>query len=124
MTKFRELSGLAHDIEVNNLIEPVNVGLRNYTEFEMLKRNHRIYSFLAKGLSPVIRKDCISVAISATSTDNYPTESIQNTLQAIEEGAYWSSDGESDPSVPETLLYKLVSKLCVVTEIHVQPFQG
>lgn len=126
--KFPEISGTAHDFEVNNLMEPVNVGLRKSTEFELLKRNHRIYSFLSKGLSPVIRKDCILVAISASSTDNYPTESIQNTLEALDvfdNGAlYWSSGGESDPSVPETLLYKLVAKLCVITEIHVHPFQA
>lgn len=111
------------------MIEPLNFGTERQDLWGFLKRSHRIHSFLAQGLSPLIRNDCISVAISASSTDNYPTEWIQNTLEArdrFENGAssYWSSGGEIDPSVPETLLYKLLAKLCLVTEIHVQPFEG
>ncbi|KAF4371794.1 hypothetical protein F8388_023107 [Cannabis sativa] len=78
LKKFPEISGA---VELNNLIEPVDIGLRNGTEFELLKRNHKIFSFLAKALSPVITNDCLSTAISASSTDNYPTESIVHTLQ-------------------------------------------
>ncbi|CDP03074.1 unnamed protein product [Coffea canephora] len=37
--------------------------------------------------------------------------------------SYWSSKGEIDSAVPETLTYKLMAKLCVITEIHIQPFQ-
>ena len=117
------------------MIEPLkfSIGNSRTTEWRdswgFLRRIHRIYSFLAHGLSPFIRNDCISVAISASSTDYYPSERIQNTLEArdrFENGtsSYWSSRGESDPSVPETLLYKLSTRLCLVTEIHVQPFQG
>ncbi|KAF4400788.1 hypothetical protein G4B88_001343 [Cannabis sativa] len=92
LKKFPEISGA---VELNNLIEPVDIGLRNGTEFELLKRNHKIFSFLAKALSPVITNDCLSTAISASSTDNYPTESIVHTLQPGDRNqnvaSYWST---------------------------------
>ncbi|KAM7260974.1 hypothetical protein ACFE04_026449 [Oxalis oulophora] len=37
---------------------------------------------------------------------------------------YWSSPGQSDASVPETLTYQLVTPLCVVTEINIKPYKG
>nr|AFK42252.1 unknown [Lotus japonicus] len=121
---FPEISHVAHSIELGNMIEPVCNVLDNW---ECLKRNHKVYAFLASGLTPTW-KNCISEAISASSTDNYPEESIQNTLEPRDRTEnrllYWSSKGESDPSVPETLGYQLISKLCLVTEIHVQPFQA
>ncbi|XP_059451670.1 F-box protein At4g00755-like [Corylus avellana] len=125
---FPEISSATHIIEVKNMIEPVNLNIDDSTEWERLKRDHGVYAFLARGLTPSIRKDCISKPISASSTDNYPDESIQNTLEPRDRvghrAFYWSSKGEGDPSVPETLIYKLVAKLCVVTEIDVQPFQA
>ena len=125
---FPEISSAAHVIEANNKIEPVEVNSSSNIEWECLRRKHKIYSFLAQGLSPVIRTDCIGEAISASSTDNYPDERIHNTLEARDRvgnrPSYWSSKGEDDPSVPETLLYRLTAKLSVITEIHVQPFQG
>ncbi|KAL7214350.1 hypothetical protein ACSBR1_026710 [Camellia fascicularis] len=125
---FPEISSLAHVIEVENMIEPIEVKPDNSMEWECLKRDHRVYAFLARGLTSFVRKDCISEAIFASSTDNYPEESIQNTLEPgdrVEQRAsYWSSKGESDPTVPEILDYKLIAELCVITEIHVQPFQA
>ncbi|XP_060675899.1 F-box protein At4g00755 isoform X2 [Ziziphus jujuba] len=113
---------------INNKIEPLKVNVNSTVEWECLRKRHRVYSFLARGLSPVVRKDCISEAISASSTDNYPEESIQNTLEPRDRiqnrASYWSSKGERDPAVPEILLYKLIAKLSVITEIHVQPFQA
>ncbi|TKY45121.1 F-box protein [Spatholobus suberectus] len=124
---FPEISGVAHIIELDNIIEPISNTLGRYVNWECLKRNHKVYAFLASGLTPM-RKNCISKAISASSTDNYPEESILHTLEPGDRteyrASYWSSKGESDPSVPETLVYKLVSKMCHVTEIHVQPFQA
>lgn len=77
---------------------------------------------------PFIVRDCILEAISASSTDNYPEESIDNTLQPAEivEGraSYWSSKGHSNPEVPERLTYKLADNFCVITEINICPFQG
>ncbi|KAF5457784.1 hypothetical protein F2P56_021864 [Juglans regia] len=107
---------------------PTKLNGDNSSEWERLKRDHRVYAFLARGLSPSIRTDCLSEPISASSTDNYPDESIRNTLEPgdrVENRAsYWSSEGENDPNVPETLTYTLVANLCVVTEIRVQPFQA
>lgn len=109
------------------MIEPVSNVLGSCINWEPLKRNHKLYALLAFGLTP-IRNDCISKVIRASSTDNYPEESIQNTLEPndrTESGAsYWSSEGKNNPNAPETLMYQLCSKLCLVTEIHVQPFQG
>ncbi|TYJ07136.1 hypothetical protein E1A91_A12G283100v1 [Gossypium mustelinum] len=96
-------------------------------ELECLRKNHRIYTLLARAFNPFVRKDCISDAIIASSTDNYPEESINNTLEPFDRidtrASYWSSEGQNNPAVPETLLYKLMTKMCIVTEIHVQPFQ-
>ncbi|KAK4571710.1 hypothetical protein RGQ29_030219 [Quercus rubra] len=125
---YPEVSSVTHVIEVENLIEPVKVSAGGSPDWERLKRDNRVYAFFAQGLTPLIKKGCITEPISASSTDNYPDESIQNTLEPedrIESGAsYWSSKGETDPNVPEILTYKLVAQLCVVTEIQVQPFQA
>uniref|UniRef100_A0A7C8ZF47 F-box protein At4g00755-like n=2 Tax=Opuntia streptacantha TaxID=393608 RepID=A0A7C8ZF47_OPUST len=90
--------------------------------------DHKAYSFLACSLTSSVTEDCIEVAMSASSTDNYPEESIENTLEAsnrIEQRAsYWSSKGEMDPAVPESLVYKLSANLCVISGIHIQPFQA
>ncbi|KAK8714715.1 hypothetical protein V6N13_042064 [Hibiscus sabdariffa] len=125
---FPEISGVTHTIEANDLIYPVEFEERNHSSSECHKRNHRVYAFLSRALNLFIRKDCISEAIVASSTDNYPEESIHNTLEPLDRiehrASYWSSKGQSDPSIPETLLYKLMAKMCLVTEIHVQPFQA
>ncbi|OVA14163.1 hypothetical protein BVC80_1787g266 [Macleaya cordata] len=124
---FPEVSSATSAIEVNNMIEPIEAESTD-SVLENLKRNHRVYALLARGLTPNLRKDCILEAIGASSTDNYPEESIQHTLEPSdrvnERASYWSSEGESDPGVPETLTYKLASKLCFITEINIQPFQA
>ncbi|CAL5404963.1 unnamed protein product [Camellia sinensis] len=124
---FPEISSVARIIEVENMIEPVKVKPDNSMEWECLERDHRVYSFLARGLTTSLRKDCISEALGASSTDHYLEESIHNTLEPsdmVEDRAsYWSSVGESDPAVPEMLLYELISNLCIISEIHIQPFQ-
>ncbi|XP_042452053.1 F-box protein At4g00755-like isoform X2 [Zingiber officinale] len=62
------------------------------------------------------------------STDDEPFESIQNTLVANEIvgglPSYWSSGGQNDTAVPETLTYRLISDFCVVDEIKIQPFKA
>ncbi|XVF79979.1 hypothetical protein PTKIN_Ptkin15bG0033500 [Pterospermum kingtungense] len=103
-------------------------GSSNYMEWKALEREHRVYAFLAQHcLSFCVRK-CISEAIIASSTDHYPEESIVNTLEprdrVARRASYWSSKGESNPAVPEMLTYKLVSDLCVITEINIRPFQA
>ncbi|KAL3524238.1 hypothetical protein ACH5RR_017072 [Cinchona calisaya] len=125
---FPEMSTEACAIEIGNMIEPVEVRPDEFIEWACLKRDHKVYAFLAQGLTSFLRKDCISEALSASSTDNDPEESIQNTLQPGDRNgqraSYWSSGGARDPAVPETLTYKLMAKLCVITEIHIQPFQA
>ncbi|KAL5716717.1 hypothetical protein ACHQM5_009845 [Ranunculus cassubicifolius] len=91
------------------------------------EKDHRVYAILARGLSPVLRKDCILKAINASSTNHYPLESIHHTLEprdSVEHRpSYWSSAGTTDDEVPERLTYKLVSTLCSITEINIHPYQ-
>lgn len=124
-----EISDVVHSIEVDNMIEPVSDVVGKSMNWERLKRNHKVYAFLAFDLTPMMRtKNCISKAITASSTNNYLDESIQNTLEPGDRtenrASYWLSEGQSHPEVPETLVYELYSKACLVTEVHVQPFQG
>lgn len=95
-----------------------------------LKRDHNVYASLLQAIrkSKVSPKDCIANAVSASSTDNYPDESVVNTLNPrdrfIRRASYWSSKGQSNPEVPETLIYKLRAGIWVITEIDIQPFEG
>ncbi|KAL7203541.1 hypothetical protein ACSBR2_016760 [Camellia fascicularis] len=106
----------------------VGIESSNSAESKALLREHRAYGFLARALKTFTPTDCIAEAVSASSTDNYPEESIRNTLnprdRVLRRASYWSSKGQKDPAVPETLIYKLISNLCVITEISVQPFQA
>ncbi|KAK2650428.1 hypothetical protein Ddye_017917 [Dipteronia dyeriana] len=121
--------------KVNNVIEltsstknPAEVGSSNSMEWESLKQEHRAYTFLAQGLRSFAVKQLIAEPIVASSTDNYPEESIDNTLDPSERAgrraSYWSSKGQSNPAVPETLTYKLDGDLCLISEINIQPFQA
>jgi hypothetical protein len=127
---FPQLSRVARVIELNNGSEkePVEVGSSYQMEWESLKRDDRVYALLARYCTSFLVGNCISQALSASSTDNYPEESIENTLEPADiverRGSYWSSKGQSNPAIPETLIYKLASELCVVTEINIRPFQG
>lgn len=75
-----------------------------------------------------LQTDCIADPVSASSTDNYPEESITYTLESGDKfqhrASYWSSNGSDDPETPETLIYQLKDKFCVVTEINLHPFKG
>ncbi|KAK8557804.1 hypothetical protein V6N13_008191 [Hibiscus sabdariffa] len=127
---FPQLSRVDH---VHELCGPakghagVGAGASNFMEWETLEREHRVYAFLAQQCSLLAVGDCISKAIVASSTDN-PEESIDNTLEprysVARQASYWSSKGQSNPAVPETLTYKLVADLCVVKEIRIRPFQA
>ena len=126
---FPQLSKVTHVMELNNCgaKEPVEVGSSHSMEWESLARDHRVYATLAQVCTSFCVQDCISETISASSTDNYPNETIDNTLlpaNIVSRRAYWSSKGQSNPAVPETLTYKLVSEICVITEIYIHPFKG
>ncbi|CAH9059517.1 unnamed protein product [Cuscuta epithymum] len=129
LREFPEIAGLTDVIEKKHASDTAEVELgKKDAKLSRLERNHQVYAFLSRGLSSFMMKNCITEALCASSTDNYPEESIQNTLLPSDmvghRASYWSSKGESDPTVPETLTYKLASRLCLVTEIHVQPFQA
>ncbi|CAA6673631.1 unnamed protein product [Spirodela intermedia] len=99
---YPEVSNLTRIVEVSNSSDPVE---------------------LASGSS-----DEWGEPVGASSTDNYPDESIDNTLEPSDRmdaiPSYWSSGGSRDPDAPETLTYKLSSRLCVVHEIKLRPFQA
>lgn len=124
---FPGISRVADVTLMNNSME-LEVDFNNYMEREHLEKQNRVFAFLARGLESFIRKECIATAISASSTDNYPEESIENTLEPGDRvetrPSYWSSKGENDPTASEKLIYNLVANLCVITEIHLQPFQA
>ncbi|KAK4344373.1 hypothetical protein RND71_037467 [Anisodus tanguticus] len=128
LKRFPETSSVANMIEVENTVVPVVSQPEKSTEWLRLEKDHRVYAFLTQGLSNCMTEDCLIDAIHASSTDNYPEESILNTLKPGDRigrrASYWSSGGENDPTVPETLTYKLISKLCLISEIHIQPFQA
>ncbi|KAG2330976.1 hypothetical protein Bca4012_019287 [Brassica carinata] len=94
----------------------------------LLEREHRAFALLAKGCTSSPIRSCVADAIIASSTDNFPAESILNTLDERDKiGAtpsYWSSTGHHETSVPETLLYKLKGDICVVPEFSIHPFQA
>ncbi|KVI10120.1 F-box domain, cyclin-like protein [Cynara cardunculus var. scolymus] len=125
---FPKVSSVISVVEMNNRIEHGHYGVDGSMEWPRLEKEHRVYAFLARGFTSFMRRDCILEAIVASSTDNYPQESIHHTLEpgdrVDQRASYWSSEGEVDPSVPETLVYKLIANLCVITEIHIHPFQG
>ncbi|KAG4210450.1 hypothetical protein ERO13_A02G048902v2 [Gossypium hirsutum] len=93
-----------------------------------LEREHRAYAFLARCCLSTTVGDCISETTIASSTDNYLWENICNTLEPRDRVArtasYWSSKGQKNPVVPETLTYRLIVDLYVVTEIKIRPFQA
>ncbi|KAB2595632.1 F-box protein [Pyrus ussuriensis x Pyrus communis] len=127
---FPQLSRVAGVVELNSpdAEEVAEVGSSKSKEWETLEREHRVYAFLARGFISFDVRSSISKAISASSTDNYPEESIRNTLEPRamvgRRASYWSSKGQSDPAVPEILIYKLVSDLVVINEISIHPFQA
>ncbi|GAA0159620.1 hypothetical protein LIER_16353 [Lithospermum erythrorhizon] len=107
-----------------------NTGSIGDAELELYKREHTVYASLLQALnkSTLSSRSCIEKAVGASSTDNYPYESIIKTLiprdRFDDSGSYWSSVGQSDPAIPETLIYKLRANVCVITEIKIRPFEA
>ncbi|XP_039122316.1 F-box protein At4g00755-like [Dioscorea cayenensis subsp. rotundata] len=124
-----ELSNFSRVVEISGSTVSANAESSSCAEWKNLEREHKVYAYLSHCIvSPMGKMDCIGEAISASSTDNYPDESIDNTLEDAERvdlrPSYWSSKGEEDPSISEMLTYKLCSKLCVIDEIRIQPFRA
>lgn len=120
---------LNEDTEVESRAKKhTKVGSSDSMERLALEKDHRIYAYLGRASTSSVAMNCIFKTVGASSTDNFPQESIDNTLEPRDNYAgryfYWSSNGQSNPNVPETLTYKLISQICVITEINIQPFQG
>lgn len=92
------------------------------------ERDHRAYASLFRALTAFPQTYCIADPVSASSTDNYPEESIMNTLdprdKILNRDSYWSSKGSDNTEAPETLIYYLTANFCVITEIHLHPYQA
>jgi hypothetical protein len=93
------------------------------------ERDHRIYSYLGGALvstSPSV--NCIVRCIAASSTDRFPRERMENTLDPRawvgDNPSYWSSKGYRDPDMSESLTYGLQSDLCIIDEIRIKPDRG
>ncbi|CAL9752477.1 unnamed protein product [Musa acuminata subsp. burmannicoides] len=115
--------------EVSNTSKIAEVGSSSALEWESLEREHRAYALLCHLIVSLEgKRDCIHRAVCASSTDNYPDESIENTLESSDlvdqRPSYWSSGGQYDPGVSESLTYRLTANLCVVREIKIQPFKA
>eukprot|EP00249_Psilotum_nudum_P013999 c24613_g1_i2 orf=366-1115(+) len=94
-----------------------------------LEREYFIYGCLLHELqAPIFESSCIVEPLHASSTDDFPRESIAQTLFPSSRhpdggtSSYWCSKGESDTDTPETLTYRLIDRLCVVHEVKIQPF--
>ncbi|KAI3731906.1 hypothetical protein L1987_63098 [Smallanthus sonchifolius] len=91
------------------------------------ERDHRAYASLFRALTAFPLTYCVADVVSASSTDNYPAESVMNTLfpvvSILHRSVYWSSKGTDDPETQETLIYSLTSSFCVVREVNLHPFQ-
>ncbi|KAJ0038806.1 hypothetical protein Pint_23089 [Pistacia integerrima] len=112
----------------NGLKEPAEGATENFVKEQSSESENRVYTFLAQGCTSFPVRGLIFEQIYASSTDNYPEESIHNTLEprdrVARRASYWSSKGHSNPVVLETLIYKLARDLCVISEINMQPFHG
>uniref|UniRef100_A0A7N0T475 F-box protein n=1 Tax=Kalanchoe fedtschenkoi TaxID=63787 RepID=A0A7N0T475_KALFE len=128
LKKYPQLSCIARVAMVNGKEMPSDVGSSSSMEWERRKRDQIVYTSLAHLLDLATKWSCIVEAISASSTDNHPEESIDNTLiqsdRVEQRASYWSSKGQSNPDVPERLIYKLKSSLCLINEVYIQPFQA
>ncbi|KAL5055926.1 hypothetical protein RYX36_036608, partial [Vicia faba] len=80
---FPQLSRVACVVELNQdgVKEHSEVGSSQSNECLALWKDHRVYSYLARSCLSPVAMDCIDKAISSSSTDNFPQESIVNTLE-------------------------------------------
>ncbi|KAL0304226.1 UNVERIFIED_CONTAM: F-box protein [Sesamum radiatum] len=79
----------------------------------------------ASSFTRVIECDHIGKSVATGTDDSAEWTSLVTEHRVVNNRAtYWSSKGERDPAAPETLIYKLSSQLCLITEVHVHPFQA
>ncbi|KAK9757990.1 hypothetical protein RND81_01G199100 [Saponaria officinalis] len=127
---FPQLSSITRVVDTGNKQQHKcsDVGCSRCAELEQLKLEHRVFASLYRGLTSSEVVECLLDALGASSTDNYPKESVDNTLEPRDRigrmASYWSSSGQSNPDVSERLTYELVPESWVITEINIQPFQA
>ncbi|KAJ8556328.1 hypothetical protein K7X08_023086 [Anisodus acutangulus] len=130
LRKFPQLSKIARVTEPDWITTEANGVGSNNSSWDVLKRDHNVYASLLQAMTTLNTSlnGCIGYAVTASSTDRFPTESVVNTLtpkdRYINRPSYWSSKGHADPDASETLIYKLKADLCVISEINVQPFEA
>lgn len=119
---FPQVASIAYVAEATYNSEPASVDPHNNT----LEREHKTYASLFWACTSFRLGSCLGYPASASSTNNYPEESIINTMNLSQKclDRYWSSKGHDDPEVPETLIYYLDGTICVITDIDIIPFQG
>ncbi|KAK1615338.1 hypothetical protein QYE76_020855 [Lolium multiflorum] len=95
------------------------------------ERDFRIYSNLAGAVVSAPRNHDVAIfthCIGASSTDQFPKETMEHTLDEDYivnfRPSYWSSGGSDSPDEPESLTYRLNHDICIVDEIKVQPFEA
>ncbi|KAK4344909.1 hypothetical protein RND71_035085 [Anisodus tanguticus] len=130
LRKFPQLSKIARVTEPDWITTEANGVGSNNSSWDVLKRDHNVYASLLHAMTTLNTSlnGCIGYAVSASSTDRFPSESIVNTLTTkdryLNRPSYWSSKGHADPDASETLIYKLKADLCVISEINIQPFEA
>ncbi|CAM8922572.1 unnamed protein product [Rhodiola kirilowii] len=128
LKKFPQVSSFPQLALGNGTEMSGDVGSSSSMAWGSKKTGHVVYTSLAHVLDSSTKRSCIAEAICASSTDNHPEESIDNTLiqsdRIAQRASYCSSTGQSDPDVPESLIYKLKSSLCLVNEIYIHQFQA
>ncbi|CDP19867.1 unnamed protein product [Coffea canephora] len=70
------MSTVTRAIEISNIVEPVESRTNEPIEWACLKRDHKVYAFLAQGIAAFPRKDCLSEALGASSTGNCLSEAL------------------------------------------------
>ncbi|CAA0842620.1 F-box protein [Striga hermonthica] len=116
---------LYHPIPHNGINKLINVTSKNHNfNWGNLDMEHKLFSSLLHTLSKPITspKFIMSFRVGASSTDQNPPVTIINTLTP-ELYSFWSSKGQNDPNAPEYLLYKLMTSVSIVTEVHIQPLE-
>ncbi|TVU48617.1 hypothetical protein EJB05_08258 [Eragrostis curvula] len=125
-----EVANFTRAVEVTRSPAPPVSESSQDADLRARERDHRIYSCLSGALVSTTppSADCILHCIGASSTDNFPDETIENTLEPHDRvnhrPSYWSSGGADDPDEPESLTYRLNSDLCIIDEIRIHPFKA
>ncbi|XP_051124510.1 F-box protein At4g00755-like [Andrographis paniculata] len=96
--------------------------------FIYLEKEHNMYNKLRIALSKarVFSKDVRKYVMGASSTRNYPKESVVNVLLQSDsyntKPSYWSSVGHAHPDICESILFKLDGSMRVITDINIRPY--